>query len=202
MQTLVSELIGKTIGLFFGAHWCPPSRVFNAQLAEAYNELKIIQNKCFEIIYVSTDRNEEEFNLNISTMQWLAIPHQDNKARQDLTRIFNVKGIPAFVILGPDGKVLTINGRAMITSYGAKAFPFTALRTAELEAALRTEGDELPLQVKDKKHEHLLKLDMAKAYVCDSCKRQGRFWVYTCDECDFDLHPTCTEETESAFLEA
>lgn len=200
-KALVSELIGKTIGLFFGAHWCPPSRVFNAQLAEVYNELKLIQNKNFEIIYVSTDRNEEEFNLNISTMQWQAIPYQDNKARQDLTRIFNIKGIPAFVILGPDGKVLTINGRAMITSYGAKAFPFTAIRTAELEASLRTEGDELPQQVKDKKHEHLLKLDMAKAYVCDSCKRQGRFWVYTCDECDFDLHPTCTEETESAFLE-
>ncbi|PIA43982.1 hypothetical protein AQUCO_01800209v1 [Aquilegia coerulea] len=194
-KTLVSELIGKTIGLFFGAHWCPPSRAFAIQLAEVYNELKINQNKGFEIVFVSTDRDQEEFDLNISTMTWLAIPYQD-KARQDLSRIFDIKGIPALVIIGPDGKTLSTNGRAMITSYGAKAFPFTASRATEVEAALKMEGDALPQQVKDPKHGHLLKLDMAKAYVCDSCRRQGRFWVYTCDQCDFDLHPECIEEKE------
>ncbi|KAF5204562.1 Nucleoredoxin [Thalictrum thalictroides] len=83
-KTLVSELIGKTIGLLFGAHWCPPSRAFAIQLAEVYNELKIIQNKHFDIVFVSTDRDQEEFDLNISSMPWLAIPYQD-KARQDLS---------------------------------------------------------------------------------------------------------------------
>ncbi|KAL5699764.1 protein-disulfide reductase [Ranunculus cassubicifolius] len=191
-KTLVSELVGKTIGLFFGAYWCPPARVFTSQLAEAYEEL---QHKSFEIVFVSTDRNQEEFNLNIASMPWLAIPYQD-KARQDLTRIFNVKGIPALVILGADGKTITTNGRAMITSYGPKAFPFTTSRVVEVEAALRMEGDGLLPLVTDHKHVHLLKLDIAKAYVCDSCKKQGRFWVYTCDKCDFDLHPTCTEDAK------
>ncbi|KAF8407366.1 hypothetical protein HHK36_006494 [Tetracentron sinense] len=192
-KILVSELIGKTIGLYFGAHWCPPCRAFTTQLAEAYNELKITKNREFEIIFISTDRNREEFDFNTSTMSWLSIPYE-SKTRQDLCRIFDIKGLPALVLLGPDGKILTTNGRAMISSYGAKAFPFTELRTTEVEAALVKEGDGLPHQVKDPKHEHVLKLDMAKAYVCDSCKRQGRFWVFSCDKCDFDLHPTCVEE--------
>ncbi|KAF9617883.1 hypothetical protein IFM89_039102 [Coptis chinensis] len=189
----VSELFGKTVGLFFGAHWCPPSRVFTTQLAEAYNELNIIQNRRFEIVFVSTDRDQDEFDINISSMPWLAIPYED-KARQVLSRIFSVKGIPALIILGPDGKTLSTNARAMISSYGAKAFPFTESRATEVEEALKNEGDRLPQQVNDPKHEHQLKLDTAKAYLCDSCNRQGRFWVFTCDECDFDLHPTCIEE--------
>ncbi|XP_010263377.1 PREDICTED: probable nucleoredoxin 3 [Nelumbo nucifera] len=189
----VSSLVGKAIGLYFGAHWCPPCRAFTAQLTEAYNELNTTQNKNLEIIFISTDRDQEEFDLNIRTMPWLAIPYGD-RTRQDLCRIFDIKGIPALVLLGPDGKILNTNGRALISSYGAKAFPFTKTRIDEIEAALRKEGDALPKQVKDSKHEHILKLDMAKAYVCNSCKGQGRFWVFSCDKCDYDLHPTCVEE--------
>ncbi|KAK9279217.1 hypothetical protein L1049_012895 [Liquidambar formosana] len=193
-KILVSELVGKTIGLYFGAHWCPPCRSFTAQLIEAYDELKIAPIQSFEIIFVSTDRDHEEFDLNLSNMPWLAIPYQD-KTRQDLCRIFNIQGIPALILLGPNGKMISTNGRAMISLYGAKAFPFTESRTADIEAALRKQGDGLPHQVKDAKHEHVLKLDMAKAYVCDSCKKQGRFWAFSCDVCDYDLHPTCVKET-------
>uniref|UniRef100_A0A5B7B7T9 protein-disulfide reductase n=1 Tax=Davidia involucrata TaxID=16924 RepID=A0A5B7B7T9_DAVIN len=190
----VSELVGKTVGLYFGAHWCPPCRTFTAQLIEAYNELFTTQNQCFEIVFVSTDRDSEEFDLNTSDMPWLAIPYED-RTRQDLCRIFGIKGIPALVLLGPDGKAISTNGRAMISLYGANAFPFTESRITEIEAALRKEGEGLPHQVKDPKHEHILKLDMAKAYLCDSCKKHGKFWAFSCDVCDYDLHPNCVEET-------
>ncbi|KAA8528207.1 hypothetical protein F0562_035542 [Nyssa sinensis] len=157
-ETWVSELLGKTVGLYFGARWCPPCRAFTEQLIEAYNELLITTpNQCFEIVFVSTDRDSEEFDLNISDMPWLAIPYED-RTRQDLCRIFGIKGIPALVILGPDGKTISTNGRAMISLYGAKAFPFTEARIAEIEAGLRKEGDGLPHQVKDTKHEHILKI--------------------------------------------
>ncbi|XP_042492000.1 probable nucleoredoxin 3 [Macadamia integrifolia] len=191
-KVLVSELVDKTIGLYFAAHWCPPCRAFTIQLKEAYNELKSSQNRSFEIIFISTDRDPEEFNLHITNMPWLAIPYND-KTQQDLCRIFDIKGIPALVLLGPDGKTLSTNGRALISSYGSKAFPFTESRRDEVEAALRKEVDGLPHQVKDPKHEHVLRLDMAKAYVCDFCKGQGRFWVFSCDKCDFDLHPSCLD---------
>ncbi|XP_059638466.1 probable nucleoredoxin 3 [Cornus florida] len=193
-ETWVSELIGKTIGLYFGAQWCPPCHAFTAQLMEAYKELLTATNQCFEVVFVSTDRNKEEYDLNMRDMPWLAIPFED-KAQRDLCRIFDIKQIPALVLLGPDGKTVNTNGRGIIAMYGAKAFPFTELRTAEIEATLRKEGDGLPHQVKDPKHEHVLKLDMAKAYVCDYCNKNGKFWAFSCDVCDYDLHPSCVEET-------
>ncbi|CAK7354366.1 unnamed protein product [Dovyalis caffra] len=192
-KILVSELGGKTIGLYFGAHWCPPSRAFTAQLIQAYSEIITSKDGCFEIILVSTDRDLKEFNTNLSNMPWLAIPYED-RTRQDLCRIFNIKGIPALVIIGQDGKIISTDGKAIISLYGAKAFPFTESRITEIEAALEKEGDALPRQVKDKKHQHALKLDMAKAYVCDCCKGQGKFWAFSCDVCDYDLHPACVEE--------
>ena len=147
----------------------------------------------FEIILVSTDRDRKEFELNISNMPWLAIPYED-KTRQDLCRIFNIKEIPTLVLIGPDGKSVSTNGKAMISLYGAKAFPFTESKIRDLESGLRKEGEALPSQVKDVKHEHELKLDMAKAFLCDCCKEQGRFWAFSCDVCDYDLHPKCVEK--------
>lgn len=195
IKVLVSELVGKTLGLYFGAHWSPPCCTFTKQLAEAYDELISTRGQCFEVIFVSTDRDRTEFDLNLSTMPWLAIPYED-RTRQDLIRIFNIKGIPELVIVGPDGKTISTKGKNMISLYGAKAFPFTESRIAEIETGLKMEGDALPQQVKDRKHEHELKLDMAKAYLCDCCKKQGRFWAFSCDLCDYDLHPTCVEQQE------
>ncbi|XP_077216083.1 putative nucleoredoxin 3 [Tasmannia lanceolata] len=191
----ISDLTGKTIGLYFGGLWCPPCRAFTLQLTEAYNELKITVNETFQVIFISMDRDEEEFYRNFSGMPWLAIPYRD-RTRHELSRIFTIKGIPALVILGPDGKILTTNGRATISSYGSKAFPFTESRLTELEVSLHKEGEGLPRQVHDLKHNHVLKLETAKAYICDSCQRGGRFWVFSCNECNFDLHPTCVEDAQ------
>ncbi|GLU01107.1 hypothetical protein SLE2022_184320 [Rubroshorea leprosula] len=192
----ISQLVGKTIGLYFGAHWCPPCRTFTLQLVEAYNELISNGAQSFEVILVSTDRDQKEFDLNLSSMPWLAIPFED-RTRQDLCRIFNIKAIPELALIGPDGKTITTKGKNMISLYGANSFPFTESRIAEIETSLKKEGDALPQQVKDTKHEHMLKLDMAKAYLCDSCKKQGRFWAFSCDLCDYDLHPSCLELKET-----
>ncbi|PON76441.1 Thioredoxin-like fold containing protein [Parasponia andersonii] len=194
-QTPVSKLVGKTIGLYFGARWSPPCRSFTAKLTETYDAVmsSSAASSTFEIVFVSTDRDLGEFEVNLGLMPWLAVPYQDRATRQDLCRIFDVKEIPGLVLMGPEGRPVAANGKAVITSYGAKAFPFTESRIGELEAALREEGEALPARVKDRKHEHVLKLDMAGGYVCDWCKQQGRFWAFSCDVCDYDLHPTCLE---------
>ncbi|BBG95373.1 protein kinase C-like zinc finger protein [Prunus dulcis] len=81
-EVSVSKLIGKTIGLYFGAHWSPPCRAFTSKLIEVYNELIASSDQDFEIILVSTDRDLKEFELNISCMPWLAI---HTKIKQDKT---------------------------------------------------------------------------------------------------------------------
>ncbi|KAM2446783.1 hypothetical protein FF1_017023 [Malus domestica] len=166
----------------------------NHVLSKGYEELITSGDQDFEIILVSIDRDLKEFELNTSSMPWLAIPYQD-KTRQDLCGIFDIKVIPALVLIGPDGKAISTNGKAMISLYGAKAFSFTESRIKDLEAALRNEGEALPPQVKDLKHEHMLELEMAKAYACDYYKKQGRFWPFSCGVCDYDLHPNCVEKS-------
>lgn len=198
-QIPIADLTGKTVGLYFGAHWCPPCHVFTKQLKEVYNELKILKPGSFEVIFISIDRNKGEFQASMSSMPWLAIPYSDT-ARQKLTRIFTVKGIPGLLILGLDGKVLKTDGRTAISTYGATAFPFTESRVSELDEALRKEGDKLPRQVNDPRHRHVLELDMAKAYVCDECQKQGGYWVFSCKQCNFDLHPSCVLENKADII--
>ncbi|KAI9098021.1 hypothetical protein K1719_025792 [Acacia pycnantha] len=189
----ISELAGKTIGLYFCADWSPPSSAFSAQLTDVYNNLNTGKDHCFEVVLISTDRDLREFNVNRSSMPWLAVPYMD-RTRHDVCRIFDIKGIPALVLIGPEGKVVSMNGKFVVSSYGAEAFPFTDARIRDLEAALRKEGEALPQEVEDVKHEHVLKLDMAKAYVCDFCRKQGKFWAFSCYVCDYDLHPICVEK--------
>ncbi|XP_022131591.1 probable nucleoredoxin 3 isoform X2 [Momordica charantia] len=193
-KTPVSQLGGKTIGLYFGAYWSPPSRSFTEKLSKVYKDIMdTTENHSFEVILVSTDRNLDEFKLNIIDMPWLAIPYED-ETRRDLYRIFDVKGIPALVVIGVDVKTVSENGRGLVSLYGAEAFPFTEARIEELEEAVKKEAEELPSNVEDIKHEHELKLELAKAYVCDFCKRHGRFWAFSCHVCDYDLHPSCVEQ--------
>lgn len=199
LKVPIASLIGKTIGLYFGAHWCPPCLSFTAILAEAYNELHKSKKGEFEVIFVSTDRDEKEFKLSIHGMPWLAIPYTGN-GRRDISRIFGVKGIPRLVLLGSDGRTMEVDGRVMVCSYGAKAFPFTPIRVTELEMEIRKEGEELPEHVMDSRHSHVLKLDRTKAYVCDLCKTRGRFWVFSCDECDFDVHPSCVVQKNNTIV--
>jgi len=103
-------------------------------------------------------------------------------------------------IIGQDGETMSTYGKAMISLYSAKAFPLAESRITEMKAALKKKGDALPRQVKNIKHQHALKLDMAKTYVCDCFKGQGKFWAFSCDFCDYDLHLVCVEEACSECL--
>ena len=54
----VSELrgAGKTIGLYFSAHWCPPCKAFTPKLVETFGAVKAA-GKQFEMIFISSDRS-------------------------------------------------------------------------------------------------------------------------------------------------
>merc|ERR1712183_398723 len=59
---------GKTLGLYFSAHWCPPCRGFTPRLAEHYKAYKE-RGLPFEIIFVTGDRSEKDFNDYYKEMQ-------------------------------------------------------------------------------------------------------------------------------------
>ena len=98
-------------GLYFSAHWCPPCRGFTPKLINFYDTVNKA-NKQLEIIFVSSDKSEAEFNEYFGTMPWLSIPFKD-EAIQNLKDAFEILGIPTFLIFNSDGKL--IDGKARTT---------------------------------------------------------------------------------------
>ena len=70
---------------------CGPCRAFTPQLVKTYNKLKEAE-KSFELIFVSSDRDEEAFGEYLATMPWWAIPFGDSR-KKTLSRLFDVSGM-------------------------------------------------------------------------------------------------------------
>ena len=83
VKTADLEGEGKTVGLYFSAHWCPPCRGFTPKLAEFYK--KHHGEKKFEIVFVSSDKNEHEFQEYYGQMPWLALPYADRNKKVSLS---------------------------------------------------------------------------------------------------------------------
>ncbi|XP_028801769.1 probable nucleoredoxin 1 isoform X1 [Neltuma alba] len=190
----VSDLVGKTILLYFSAHWCPPCRAFLPKLIEAYHQLKAKDN-ALEVVFISSDRDQASFDDFFAGMPWLALPFGDSR-KSFLSRKFKVQGIPMLVAIGPGGQTLTKDARNLVALYGAEAYPFTEERVKELEATSEEMSKGWPEKVAHKSHEHELVLTRRGIYICDGCDEEGHAWSYYCSDCDFDLHPKCALEEE------
>jgi len=66
-----SAFAGKTVGLYFSAHWCPPCRGFTPELAKFYK--KHHESKNFEVVFISSDRDEQAFKEYYESMPWLCL---------------------------------------------------------------------------------------------------------------------------------
>lgn len=120
----ISSLIGKIVGLYFSASWCPPCHRFTPIFAGVYEEL--VSKGDFEVVFVSSDNDEESFKDYFSKMPWLSIPFSDSETNQRLNELFKVRGIPHLVVLDANGKVLTNDGVRLVSEYGVNAYPFTS----------------------------------------------------------------------------
>ena len=67
-----NHLKGKYLGIYFSAHWCGPCRGFTPKLSEWYK--KDLSKKNFEIIFVSSDRDQGAFDGYLNEMPWVALP--------------------------------------------------------------------------------------------------------------------------------
>ena len=77
-STKVFEGGGKVLGLYFSAHWCPPCRAFTPQLAKWYEKVKLSSNgEKFDIVFLSSDRDEVKFLEYFKEMPWYAVPYED-----------------------------------------------------------------------------------------------------------------------------
>ncbi|XP_052146508.1 probable nucleoredoxin 1-1 isoform X2 [Oryza glaberrima] len=186
----VSELVGKTVLLYFSAKWCGPCRAFLPKLVDEYNKIKEKHND-FEIIFISSDRDQSSYDEFFSGMPWLALPLGDER-KQHLSKTFRVRGIPSLVAIGADGRTVARDAKTPLTAHGADAFPFTEERLLEMERKIDEMAKGWPGKLKHELHdEHELVLTRCTTYGCDGCDEMGSSWSYRCRECDFDLHPKC-----------
>jgi len=140
-----SSLKGKTVGIYFSAHWCGPCRSFTPELIKTYNVVKSA-GKPFEIVFVSSDHDERAFKEYFGEMPWIAVPFSDSKRRSDLGAVFNVEGIPTFVIVDWDtGKVIQREGRGQIAmDPTGKEFPWLPKPVNELNRMTAGSLNEIP----------------------------------------------------------
>lgn len=110
----LSDLVGKYVGLYFSAHWCPPCRNFTPKLAEYYNKVKETTDN-FEIIFVSSDRNQGAFDEYYAEHPWLALPFSEREMKGTLSSKFKVQGIPTLVLINPAGEMYNDKGRQIIS---------------------------------------------------------------------------------------
>ncbi|XP_024991349.1 probable nucleoredoxin 2 [Cynara cardunculus var. scolymus] len=198
-EVSVSSLTGKTIGLYFSAQWCLPSLKFTPKLISIYQKIKqklTQQQEDFEIIYISSDHDDLEFDTSFNTMPWLALPFRDSTPK-DLTKYFDIRGIPSLIILGPDGKTVTKNGRSLINLYEEEAYPFTEARVELLEKQMDEDAKNLPSMELHSGHRHQLTLvsqgNGGGPFICCDCDEQGSGWAYQCIDCGYEVHTKCVK---------
>eukprot|EP00731_Ephydatia_muelleri_P022587 Em0015g170a len=126
---------GGVLGLYFSAHWCPPCRGFTPKLAEWYKTVKSGPNGSkFEIVFVSSDKDEHSFSEYFAEMPWHALPFSDRDRKGQLSKKFKVNGIPTLLFLdATDAKLITGDGRSVVmddttgSNFPWKPLPFTQL---------------------------------------------------------------------------
>ncbi|CAG9332173.1 unnamed protein product [Blepharisma stoltei] len=92
----------KFVLLYFSAHWCGPCRAFTPQLTMFYETVNA-NGKQLEIVFVSSDRSQEQFDEYYSTMPWAAVPYSDSAARGRAGQIYRIHGIPALILIDKSG---------------------------------------------------------------------------------------------------
>jgi len=114
-------LKGKLVALYFSAHWCPPCRQFTPEFARVYKSLESA-NKPLAVVFVSADQDQEAFNEYFGEQPWYAIPYESQEQRDKLNETFNIRGIPALLVLNQEGELVSKEGRPEVMKNKEKAF--------------------------------------------------------------------------------
>mmetsp|Transcript_37674 Transcript_37674/g.86966 ORF Transcript_37674/g.86966 Transcript_37674/m.86966 type:complete len:202 (-) Transcript_37674:116-721(-) len=117
----------KQVALFFAAQWCPWCTALEPKLRDVVTKVHAADPNDTEVVYVSTDHDEQMFRAGVEKLTWPAIPfarsqgvgetplgHVRQKVREEtgkpqglLGAKFGIKVLPSLVVLdGSTGELL------------------------------------------------------------------------------------------------
>ena len=102
------------VGFYFSAQWCGPCKVFTPVLVRFYEKYRHL----LEVVFVSFDRTEEQFNEYASKMPWHKIPFIHREEVEEIAEALKVGGIPCLVVVHPaTRRVISYNARGDVQQY-------------------------------------------------------------------------------------
>ena len=105
-----AQFEGRHHLVHFWGSWCGPCRKSNRALGKSYAELKKLDPE-FEIISVGIERDSGSWRRVIAKdgMDWPYHITHTREFNEPLAKVFGVREIPNYFLIGRGGKVLAVN---------------------------------------------------------------------------------------------
>eukprot|EP00756_Hemistasia_phaeocysticola_P019158 Hpha_TRINITY_DN15643_c1_g17::TRINITY_DN15643_c1_g17_i1::g.101311::m.101311 len=112
----------KHIALYFAAEESQSSKSFQPRLQQVYERLQ--SRGEFEVVYVSMDEEQEQYDRAVRSSHWLSLPFQSTE-KDEVVRAFGVEALPRIVMLDPEGAVTSSAAcDAIARDPGGESFPW------------------------------------------------------------------------------
>jgi thiol-disulfide isomerase/thioredoxin len=106
----LSHFEGKVVLIDFWATWCGPCRAEMPNILANYQQY---HDAGFEVVAVSTDKDLGDLQRFLLEEQppWTVLADHHPRNSTSMAAAFGISGIPAFILVGKDGKVAAVHSR-------------------------------------------------------------------------------------------